>query len=229
MTRSHVAVEDGGQVQATDVPTSRQAANEPEGLLDMDDEAARLAAAAVEEVPDTQEPVYSSQRMSEILAMPNLTSTKNKRKRGKGYAAHSRIMTSATWIAEKQAEDRAQEEKVATIAARKEAAPVKKAVAAGAKAAKALAASQAKAAKALWDVQEKRLRRLLWPAKGAEEDPKRLWLLSTLVPIQGCSRDPAVAKAARQQRIVAQRNKRLQQFSKVAAAAAVQPMAAQNT
>lgn len=110
-------------------------------------------------------------------------------------------------------------EKAEAAAAKKAAAAAKKVSALEAKKPKAMEAAQSKATRAGWVVEEKSMCWLLWPAKGEEAHPERLLLLSKLVLVQTCIRDPGAAKEARQNRIQAWRERRLQEQQNLCTAA----------
>lgn len=155
--------------------------------------------------------------------MPTFSQKGNKRKKDPKHTGHSKIMTSATWIAEQEAVTRKREEKAAVVAARKEAAAARKAARLLMKAAAAadhpwpIPNNKGKvAAKALWKKQELNMRNVLWPAAGEEDSPECIALLEKLVPIAGCANNPTAAAEARRLRRERIRSQRLLQQNRPA-------------
>lgn len=210
-------------------------------VLDMD-EAARaqqaedVPAAApnppsnVDQTTRPPAPTFNRERIEQLLALPTFSLTSNKRKRSTTYAGHSKIMTSAAWMAEAEAEERRRQEKLAAVAGRKAAAAAKRAEreermaeAARDKPFGPITAAERVAAKARWVASEKEMRTILWPAPGEEKNPDRLALLARLPQLQhqaGASSSPAAAEA-RARRF--QQLKERRRVARVAANARIPP------
>lgn len=160
---------------------------------------------------------FNRDRIEELLALPTFTTTTNKRKRSATYAGHSKILTSAEWMAQAAAEERKREEKLAATQARKAAAAARRAAREERLAAAARdkpfgpnTAAEKQAAKSLWEKQDRELRVVLWPAAGEEEHPDRQALLARFRPLAhepGMFSSPAAveARARRFQQLKARR------------------------